>query len=561
MKKVALIILDGFGLGHHDKGDAIYHAKKPFLQKLFDSQNFARLKTDGEAVGLPSFQTGGSEAGHLAIGAGRPVKQFLTKINEDDFMKNEKLVKLFEKAKFTLSDKHKDLNCEPNGTRESGKIHFVGMISDGGIHSFLPHLLDLLEMAKVYKIREIYIHAITDGRDVGERSAKKFIEQIEEKGIGKIASIGGRFYAMDRDNNWDRIQAAYNVMTGKNSVKLPLLRGEGGGEVKNPAKNSSHFPPDKGARGFVDEFYATSDKSDYYLPPTLLDKNGAIQKNDVVICFNYRIDRMRQLWSAFCDEKFDKFSRDFRLDPQNLGVFGSYYPDAVQIYQEEKGGVKNTLGEVISRCAPQGGGENLAQLRISETEKFNHVTFYFSGGRKEEFAGEDRILIPSPKCASYAEKPEMSAVEQTDALLKKIAEKDYSLIVQNFANSDLVGHSGVLEAAIKSIETLDKCLSREVPALLEKGYAVIITADHGNSDEMLYPNGEPNASHTKNLVPLWILENKKNKSGLTQVRTTPSPDLSFSLKGKKGTLADIAPTILKLLEIEKPAEMTGESLV
>jgi len=496
MKKVYLIILDGFGLGHHDKGDAIFHAKKPFLQKLFDTGNFAKLKTDGEAVGLPSFQMGGSEAGHLSIGSGRAVKQFLTKINEDDFTKNENLKKLFEKAK----------------SRE--KIHFTGLISDGGIHSFLPHLLDLLEMAKKYEIREIYIHAFTDGRDVGEHSAKKFITQIETKNIGKIASIGGRFYSMDRDNNWDRIKKSYDVLVGNAEVS------------ENPAKL------------VIEKFYENSDKSDYYLPPTLLDKNGAIKEDDIVISFNYRIDRMRQLWSAFCDKDFAEFTPEFRLNPENLGVFGTYYDDAVQIYKEEKGGVKNTLGEVISR-------ENLEQLRISETEKYNHVTFYFSGGKKEEFAGEDRILITSPKCASYAEKPAMSAFEQTDAVLERLKEKDYSFVVQNFANSDLVGHSGNLAAATEAIEVLDKCLTKLVPKLLEKNYSVIITADHGNSDEMLYPNGEPCASHTKNLVPLWILENSRD----------------FNLADKKGTLADIAPTVLKLLEIEKPVEMTGESLV
>ncbi len=496
MKKNALIILDGFGLGHHDRGDAIFNAKKPFLQKLFDGGNFAKLKTDGEAVGLPSFQTGGSEAGHLCIGAGRPVKQFLTKINEDDFLQNEKLVKLFKKAK----------------SRE--KIHFTGLISDGGIHSFLPHLLDLLEMAKTYEIREIYIHAITDGRDVGERSAQKFIQQIEDKNIGKIASIGGRFFAMDRDNNWDREEKAYRSMTDKS--------------LENK----------QSATQVVANFYENSTDSDYYLPPTLLDQDGVIKKDDVVICFNYRVDRMRQIWSAFCDENFAEFSREFRLNPQNIGVFGSYYPDAIQAYAEEKGGVKNTLGEVISR-------ENLPQLRISETEKYNHVTYYFSGGRKEEFDGEERILIPSPKCASYAEKPAMSAPEQTEALIKKIAEKDFSLIVQNFANSDLVGHSGDLEAAIKSIEVVDDCLAKLVPELLAKNYEIIITADHGNSDEMIYPNGEPSASHTKNLVPLWVLSNSRE----------------FNLEGKQGTLADIAPTILDLLEIAKPAEMTGNSLV
>ena len=511
MKKVCLIILDGFGLGHHDKGDAIFQAKKTFLQKLFGNQNFAKLKTDGEAVGLPSFQTGGSEAGHLCIGAGRPVKQFLTKINDDNFLENPKLIELFKKAK----------------SRE--KIHFTGLISDGGIHSFLPHLFGLMEMAKKYKICEIYIHAFTDGRDVGERSAKEYIQQIEDKNIGRIASIEGRFYAMDRDNNWDRIQKAYDVMTGNAE------------ENQNPAKI------------VVENFYKNSTESDYYLPPALLEKNGTIQEDDIVISFNYRIDRMRQLWSAFCDEDFSEFPRNFHLNPENLGIFGTYCPNAIQIYKPEKGGVKNTLGEVLAN-------KNLNQLRISETEKFNHVTFYFSGGTKELFPNEERILIPSPKCSSYAEKPAMSAVEQKDALIKKVSEKDFSFIVQNFANSDLVGHSGNLEAAKESITVLDECLAELVPVLLKKNYSVIITADHGNSDEMIYPNGDPCASHTKNLVPMWILENK-NKSGLNETNKKLSPDLSFSLKNKKGTLADIAPTVLKLLEIKKPAEMTGESLI
>jgi 2,3-bisphosphoglycerate-independent phosphoglycerate mutase len=292
------------------------------------------------------------------------------------------------------------------------------------------------------------------------------------------------------------------------------------------------------AEKVVKDFYTNSTESDYYIPPTLLNKQGIIKKDDIIISFNYRIDRMRQIWSAFCDKDFTEFPRDFHINPANLGIFGTYYPHATQIYEPEKGGIKNTLGEVISR-------ENLDQLRISETEKFNHVTFYFSGGIKEKFPKEERILIPSPKCSSYAEKPAMSAVEQKDALIKRILKKDFSFIVQNFANSDLVGHSGNLEAAKKAITIVDNCLQELVPKLLDKNYTVIITADHGNSDEMIYPNGDPCASHTKNLVPLWILENSRN----------------FNLKGKMGTLSDIAPTVLKILEIKKPIEMTGTSLI
>ncbi len=504
MKKVCLIILDGFGLGAHDEGDAIFHARKNFLDPLFQSQKFSKLKTDGASVGLPSFQCGGSEAGHLTIGAGRPIKQFLTIINEDidsgNIFKNPALVPLFEKAK------------------QRGRIHLLGMLSDGGIHSFQPHLYGLLKMAQQFGIENIFIHGFLDGRDVGERSAKKYLSELETIGIGKIASLSGRFYSMDRDTNWDRTKAGCDVLWGRDEISNFKLQTSNGREA-------------------LDKFYATSKESDYYFPPIVLNKDGAIAKDDIVVCFNYRSDRMRQLWSALCDETFTEFDRPFRLNPQNVAVFGSYYPDAVTAYELADPQVPYTLGEIVSRAG-------LPQLRISETEKFNHVTFYFSGQRKEPFEGEDRILIPSPKCASYAEKPEMSAREQTDALISQLAKKEYALIVQNFANPDLVGHGGEFSPAKKAIEIVDECLSREIPVLLSHGYDVLLFADHGNADEMFESNGDPCASHTKNMVPCWLL---KSDGTMPQLR-------------ENGTLADIAPTALELLGIAKSKEMTGKPL-
>lgn len=499
MKKVCLIILDGFGLGAHDAGDAIFHARKKFLEPLFASQKFSKLKTDGVAVGLPSFQCGGSEAGHLAIGAGRPVKQFLTIINEDiesgNIMNNKSLIPLFEKAK------------------EKGRIHFTGMLSDGGIHSFQPHLYGLLKMAQSYGIEKIFVHGFLDGRDVGERSAKKYLSDLDSVGIGTLASLSGRFYSMDRDTNWERTQAGCDVLWGRT-------------EEKNNWQEE------------LDDFYTTTEKSDYYFPPVVLRKDGSIKEDDVVVCFNYRSDRMRQLWSALSDEEFSAFERPFRLDPQNVAVFGSYYPAAKEAYSLKDPQVPRTLGEIISQ-------KGLSQLRISETEKFNHVTFYFSGQRKEAFEGEERILIPSPKCASYAEKPEMSAREQTEALVSRIQKQEYSLIVQNFANPDLVGHGGELTPVETAIEVIDECLSQEIPALHSHGYDVLLFADHGNADEMFEENGDPCASHTKNLVPCWLL----------------SADGTIESLQESGTLADIAPTALALLGIEQPKEMTGKSLL
>lgn len=500
MKKVCLIVLDGFGIGKGDAGDAIAAADKRFLGPLLDSEPMARLKTDGEAVGLPSFQCGGSEAGHLTLGAGRPVKQFLTIINDDiesgQVMEHPQLVPLLERAK------------------KNGRVHFVGMLSDGGIHSFQPHLDGLLRMAEKMGIPDIFVHGFLDGRDVGERSAKKYLDQLDAVGVGKLASLSGRFYSMDRDTNWERTQPACETMWGTSKSVGTSWQNE------------------------IEKFYDEHTESDYYFPPVVLDTDGGIGEDDIVVCFNFRSDRMRQLWSALCDENFNEFPRPHRIDPKNVAVFGSYYADAIAAYQLDDPQVPDTLGEIVSRAG-------LPQLRISETEKFNHVTFYFSGQRKQEFEGEERILIASPKCASYAEAPEMSAAGQTDALIAKLDEKYFALIVQNFANPDLVGHSADFDAAKNAINVVDECLAREIPALHAQGYDVLVCADHGNADEMLEPDGSPSASHTKNLVPCWVLRADGSR-----------PDLR-----DHGTLADVTPTLLDLLEMPLAEEMTGTSLL
>jgi 2,3-bisphosphoglycerate-independent phosphoglycerate mutase len=498
MKKAYLIILDGFGLGDHTKGDAVYNAHKPYIHSLFKKYPMSKLKTDGEYVGLPSFQTGGSEVGHITIGAGRAVKHLLTKINDQidsgEFFQNHVLKKLFRIAK------------------ERKRIHFVGLTSDGGIHSFLPHLFGLQKMAKDIGISDVFIHAFLDGRDVGERTAKTYLQQIEDQKKGTLASLGGRFFGMDRDTNWDREERAYRVLCHPDTK-----------------------PSDQSWERYLDTYYTSSEKSDYYVPPVLFRKEGQILSDDVVIFFNYRTDRARQISSALCDNNFSEFEVPVQISSKHYGIFGPYYEEGQQPFCFDEESIPLTLGEIISRD----GGR---QLRISETEKFNHVTFFFSGQRKEKFKGEERILIPSPKCASYAEKPEMSAKEQTEAALRAIEKTEYNLVVQNFANADLVGHSGKLSATVKAVELLDECLKKLVPYCLEKKYEVFITADHGNSDSMILPNGEENAAHTKNFVPfVWVSD-----------RASPLKE--------KGDLRDIAPTLLECLEKKVPNEMTGESL-
>lgn len=502
MKKVYLVILDGFGLAPEGKGNAISLAKTPFLDALLPPSKISQLKAHGHSVGLPEFQMGGSEVGHVTIGAGRPVKHILTKINDEieagTFFEKENLKALFTKAE------------------KKGRIHFLGLASDGGIHSFLPHLFGLGQMAEKFNIPEVYVHPMIDGRDVPERTAKTYLEAIEKHKVGTIASIGGRFYGMDRDTNWDRTKAEYEVLTDKN-----------------------HTATGKTWEAVVNEFYESDSESDYYLPPQLLDKKGQIEKDDVVICFNFRTDRMRQIMTAFCDDDFDGFKRPFVCDPGNFGIFGNYYDRANIIFSLSSEPIKNTLGQLIS---DQGG----TQLRVAETDKVNHVTFFFSGEKKQLFDREDRILVDSPKVANYADAPEMSAAEHTTKTLEKLENQDFNLVVHNYANGDLVGHSANIPATIKAVETLDRELQRLIPVVLEKGYDLIITADHGNCEQMFMEDGmTPCPTHSKNLVPFRLI-----KSDGTD------PDLN-----KKGTLADVAPTICQLLEIETPEEMEGGSLL
>jgi 2,3-bisphosphoglycerate-independent phosphoglycerate mutase len=494
-KKVALIILDGLALGNFtNKNNAVAQANIPWLKNTWEKTNkVSMLKTDENSVGLPAGQVGGSEVGHMTIGAGRPIKHLLTKINEANFAENAKIMDAMQRAK------------------KRGKIHLMGMISDGGIHSYDRHCHDLQMLAGELGIAEIFIHAFLDGRDVGERTAESFLNKVSNF-PGKIATISGRFFAMDRDNNWDRTEKSYKVLTGNFTEKT---------EWKN----------------ILQEYYKQEITSDYYLPPTRLIEEGQIENDDIVIFFNYRSDRASQLSDLLTGKSETKGA--VKISQENLIIFGPYCSGAVEPFNFGEKLPSNTLGEILSK-------NNLSQLRISETEKYPHVTFFLNGQYKEPFPNEERILIPSPKCSSYAEKPEMSALEQTTELITRLenSQENPAVIIQNYANADLVGHSGKLLATIEAVEVIEKCLKKSLPILQTQGYHIIITADHGNADEMQLSNGQPNASHTHNLVPL-ILFNPQGQQ--------------LNLKNN-GTLADIAPTILQILGIEIPTEMTGKNL-
>lgn len=507
MKKAYLLILDGYGLGKDYEGNAITRANAPFLHGLTSGERYpmSKLKTHGEAVGLPEFQVGGSEAGHITIGAGRAVKLLLTKINDamDDgsYLQNEILIDLMKRAK------------------KRGKIHLCGLVSDGGIHSFLPHAQGLVKMAESLGIEQIYHHAFLDGRDVGQRTAQGYLEKLLFAG-GDLASMGGRFYAMDRDHNWERTESAYRAMTDK-TIELEPRDWE----------------------TVLADFYQGSDQSDYYLPPVCFDRDGQIESDDVVIFWNFRTDRARQLSAALCDPVDDSavpFDRSVILDVQDYGVFGDYYEGAQKPFSFKAESVQNTLGEVVAQ-------NNGKQLRLAETEKYNHVTFFLSGERKESFANEDRKLVPSPKCPNYAEMPEMSAEAVTMEALKAVRSGQYDLVVHNFANPDLVGHSGNFDAVVQAVECMDRCCGELIPEILAAGYSLILTADHGNADYMINPDGSGNASHTKALTPCVLI--------------TEQPEWQIVEMKDQGTLADIAPTVLELMGLDKPSEMTGESLL
>ncbi|MBD3108544.1 2,3-bisphosphoglycerate-independent phosphoglycerate mutase [Bacillus sp. AGMB 02131] len=504
---VALIILDGFALRDETKGNAVAHAKKPNFDRYWNQYPHATLRADGEFVGLPEGQMGNSEVGHMNIGAGRIVYQSLTRVNvairEGEFDKNETFLNAMDHVK-------------KNGTN----LHLFGLLSDGGVHSHIEHMYALLKLAAKEGVKNVYVHGFLDGRDVGPQTAEKYIkateEVIKETGVGEFATISGRYYSMDRDNRWERVEKCYRAM----------VYGEG-----PTYTNPIDCVEDNYNNGVFDEFV---------LPSVMTKEDGSpvatIQDNDAVIFYNFRPDRAIQISNVFTNEDFRGFDRGEKA-PKNLHfVCFTHFSETVKGYVAFKPtNLDNTLGEVLSQ-------NNLKQLRIAETEKYPHVTFFMSGGREAEFPGEERILIASPKVATYDLKPEMSAPEVTEALLKEIEADKFDAIILNYANPDMVGHSGMLEPTVKAIETVDEGLGKVVDAIIAKGGYAIITADHGNSDEVITLEGKPMTAHTTNPVPVIV-----TKEGVT-------------LRGD-GKLADLAPTMLDLLNVEKPVEMTGATLI
>ncbi len=511
MKRVILIIRDGWGYSEEVKGNAVRQANVPNDTYYMKNYPWTLLKATGNAVGLPEGTQGGSEPGHLTIGAGRVVWQPLEDINrrirDGSFFENPVLMKAME-------------NCK----KKNSSLHLMGLFSDQGIHGTTEHLYALLKLAKKNGMKKVFVHCFLDGRDVPERSAEKFFKGLDEKigeiGIGKVATIVGRYYAMDRDNNYDRTKEAYMLLTRGIGVKEkdPIIA------IKNA--------------------YKRGDKTDYYVKPIVVvdGKNGpiaTIRDNDSVIFWNFRSDRTRQLTYALTNEKFDKFDRGKRL--KLCFICMSEYDKNLKLpvaFKQQK--VENNLASVLSK-------EGLKQLRIAETEKYAHVTFFFNSQIEKPYEGEDRILVPSPKVPSYDLKPEMSAYEITEKLLPEIEEEKYDFIAVNFANGDLVGHSAKLDAGIKACEAIDECVGKIVKLSLEKNYVVIITGDHGNIEIMFYPDGEPCPAHGTNPVPFILISNDEKLK-------------KIKLKRSLG-LSSVAPTILEIMGLKKPKEMTSESLI
>lgn len=503
----ALIILDGYGMREEEYGNAVKQANTPNFDRLWEQYPHTTLTAKGEAVGLPEGQMGNSEVGHLNIGAGRVVYQSLTRVNmsirEGDFFENDRFIEAMEHAK------------------ENDKaLHLFGLLSDGGIHSHIEHLYALLEMAKNRGVEKVYVHGFLDGRDVGQKSAKKYIEALQDKmdelGVGEIATLSGRYYSMDRDKRWDRVEKAYRAM----------VYGEG--------------PTYQDPIELVDDSYANDIYDEFVLPSVMTDEEGnpraTVQDEDAIIFYNFRPDRAIQISRTFANEDFREFDRGDKAPQNTHFVMLTKFSESVDGFVAYKPvNLDNTVGEVLAQ-------NNMKQLRIAETEKYPHVTFFMSGGREEEFDGEERILIDSPKVSTYDEQPEMSAYEVTDALLKELDADKHNAIILNFANPDMVGHSGMLEPTIKAIETVDECLGKIIDKITEKGGHAIITADHGNADEVTNSEGKAMTAHTTNDVPVIV-----TKDGL-ELR-------------EGGILGDLSPTLLDLLQVDQPKEMTGESLI
>ena len=507
-KPVVLMILDGYGLNSSTKGNGVALAKTPVMDKLMAEYPYVKGYASGLAVGLPDGQMGNSEVGHLNMGAGRIVYQELTRITKSiedgDFFENTELLGAIE-------------NCKKNNS----DLHLYGMLSDGGVHSHITHVFALLELAKRNGIKNVYVHCFMDGRDTAPDSGKDFIaklyEKMEELGVGEIASVTGRYYAMDRDNRWDRVEKAYRALT----------LGEGNQAACGKCAIKASYE---------------AGKTDEFVEPTVITKDGkpvgVIKDKDSVICFNFRPDRAREITRCFCDDEFTGFDRGSRKDVYYV-CFTDYdvtIPNKYVAFKKEK--ITNTFGEFLA-------ANNMTQARIAETEKYAHVTFFFNGGIEEPNKGEDRILVKSPKVATYDLQPEMSALEVCDKLCEAIRSDKYDVIIINFANPDMVGHTGVIDAVIKAIETVDACVGRAVEAVKEKDGVMFICADHGNAEVLVDENtGEPYTAHTTNPVP-FILVNYDNE---------------YTLK-ENGKLCDIVPTLIDIMGMEKPAEMTGQSLL
>ena len=496
-----LIIMDGFGLEGPSAGNAVVNAPTPNLDRIFRDFPGCRLSASGLDVGLPEGQMGNSEVGHTNMGAGRVVFQDLPHISRDiesgEFFKNPAYLEAMS-------------NCRERGSA----LHLMGLLSDGGVHSHITHLFALLKMAKEQGLEKVYIHCFLDGRDVPPSSGKSYVEQlqaeIQKLGVGQIATVMGRYYAMDRDKRWDRVQKAYDA----------IACGEGTFEADAAEAVQKSYDA-----GVTDEFVV----------PVVCVKNAQVRDNDSIIFFNFRPDRAREISRCFVDEDFTDIQRRtgfLSVDFVCTTEYDATLPNVTVAYPHQK--LVNTFGEYISKLG-------LTQLRIAETEKYAHVTFFFNGGVEEVFPGEDRCLIPSPKVATYDLQPEMSAYQVTEEAVKRIESGAYDVVILNFANCDMVGHTGVYDAACKAVSTVDECVNRVVEATSKMGGVSLITADHGNAERMSDANGEPFTAHTTNLVPFYIV--------------------GASVQLRDGRLADIAPTMLDLMGLEKPSEMDGKTLI
>ena len=507
MKKVLLVILDGWGYSEEVEGNAIVQADTPNMDRFFEKYPWSLLDASGKAVGLPPGQMGNSEVGHLNLGAGRIVPQELTRIGQcietGEFFENPVLKKAMEKPR-----------------QNDSTLHLIGLVSDGGVHSHFDHLLALLEMARRKKVERVFVHAILDGRDTTPYGAKPFLEKLEQLGRehrkGFTATVTGRYYAMDRDQRWDRTERAYRAYSYGEGLKTtdPLVALEN-------AYN----------RGEADEFVQ---------PTVIVDRKGEpltlVRSEDSMIFFNFRPDRVRQITRTFADQDFSHFDRGSDAPQPYLATMTDYDRDLPLSAAFTFDDLKETLGEIYSR-------QNLAQMRIAETEKYAHVTYFFNGGREDKFPGEERIMVPSPQVATYDLQPEMSAPEVTSRIIETVINDRHSLIIANYANADMVGHSGVIDAAIKAVQAVDSGIGAVVDETLQRGWYVLITADHGNAEEMKDCGGDTLTAHSDNKVPLLLL----------------GPD-KYNLR-EKGILADVAPTILELAGISIPPEMTGKSML